>query len=133
MTIKVKYYYLKDGRKQAQIHEGMTTIEPLPFFVAEYAGGNKAITKYLQNKVLDKISTPIKEGYPFYANVQFTVDETGKVIQVKVVEPSHYPEIDALLKKAIGQMPGWRAARNSQNQPVKETFLISYPFVDGCW
>lgn len=132
LSIKVKYYYLKDGRKQAKIQEGLTTIEPLPFFVAEYAGGNKAITKYLQNKVLDKITTPVKEGYPFFATVRFTIDVDGKVIQVKVLEASHYPEIDALLVKAIQQMPGWRAARDGQNRTVQETFTLNYPFVDGC-
>lgn len=132
VVVKVKYYYLKDGRNPDKIHEGTTTLEPLPFFVAEYAGGNKAITNYLQSRVLDKITTPLKEAYPFFATVRFTVDETGKVVQVKIIEPSHYPEIDALLQKAIQQMPGWRAARDTQNKPVKETFTFNYPFVDGC-
>lgn len=129
---KVKFYYLKDGRQKAKIHEGVFTLEPLPFFVAEYAGGNKAITKYLQNKVLDKTTTAVREGYPFFTTVRFTVDESGKVIHVKMIEPSNYPEIDALLQKALLQMPGWRAARDTQNKAVQETFTINYPFMDGC-
>ncbi len=132
VVVKVKYAYLKDGWNQTSSYEGISIFEPLPFFVAEYAGGNKAITQYLQNKVLDKITTPIKEAYPFYATVRFTVDESGKLIHVKVIEPSHYPEIDALLQKALQQMPGWRAARDAQNNAVRETFIINYPFVDGC-
>jgi len=130
--IKVKYYYLKEGRQKGKIHEGVTTLEPLPFHVAEYAGGYKAITQYLQSKVLDKITTPDSHWDPFYASVRFTIDETGKVVQVKIIDASRYPEIDALLIKALQQMPGWRAARNSQNIAVRETFTITYPFVDGC-
>lgn len=132
VVLKVKYYHLKEGRQQGKIYEGEVSFEPVPFRPAEFPGGDEALTAYLQNNVLDKIKAAEKTNAPFFARIQFTIDETGRPTRLSLTKPSRYPEIDALLLETLKNMPSWKAGRNSQNKAVAETFSFFYPFSDGC-
>jgi len=79
-----------------------------PELMPQFKGGNTALMRYLQDSVKNKVSISLDESYvlkPAYA--KFSISETGKVGNVRIVRSSNVPRVDSLFKSAIEKMPDW--------------------------
>jgi|GEM_PF-5491108 len=79
-----------------------------PEMLPEFKGGNMALMRYLQDSVKSKATVSLEESYVLQrAYARFTISETGKVGNVRIVRSSQVPHIDSLFKRAIEHMPDW--------------------------
>ena len=80
-----------------------------PDIMAEYPGGTHAYLKYIQDSVLRKIIISKEESYNLKtAYSKFTITETGKVTNVRIIKSSNIPRVDSLFKSALEKMPDWK-------------------------
>ncbi|MES2629577.1 MAG: energy transducer TonB, partial [Bacteroidota bacterium] len=91
---------------------------------ATFPGGDAAMMDYLIHNVKYPASAKAKKitGTVF---VQFTVEETGKISELKVVKGDNADLNDAAMK-AVSDMPDWipakdngKAVRSSYTLPIK--------------
>ena len=79
-----------------------------PEVMPEFKGGNRALMHYMQDSVINKVHISLEESYVLQtAYARFSISETGKVSQVRIVRSSHVPHIDSLFKSALEHMPDW--------------------------
>jgi TonB family protein len=130
--VKVRFKYIdKDPYNRADASktiEGTVRVTVVPETEAEYMGGNKQITEYFNQNVVNKISEKNPEKIQ-QAVLKFTVDEDGQIINPKITRTSNDSEIDKLLLDAAAKMPKWKPAQNAQGTKVKQDFTI--PFGNG--
>ncbi len=124
IVIKIKYNY-KILAKPMLI-EGTLTIKVVPETEAEYIGGLKLLSSYLLQQVIDKISSRIMKQ----PVVEFTINEEGQAIDVKLNRTTGDAKTDAMVIDAIQRMPKWNPAKNAKGIPVKQRFTI--PLGGGC-
>lgn len=79
-----------------------------PEEMPQFKGGNSALMRYLQDSVKSKAMVSLEESYVLQrAYARFTISETGKVGNVRIIRSSRVPRIDSLFKSAIEHMPDW--------------------------
>lgn len=79
-----------------------------PEIVPQFKGGNRALTEYIRDSIKNKAFISPEEYHilkPAYA--RFTVTETGKVTNTRIIRSSNIPRIDSLFKSGIEKMPDW--------------------------
>jgi periplasmic protein TonB len=110
--------YANDPRTDKEI---FIIVEDLP----EFPGGNSTMydwirdnTKYPGEAVKSKI-----EGKIF---VVFTVNEKGKIKNIKVPDPVH-PMLDAEAIRVIGSMPDWKPGKQ-EGKPVSVQLKVPVIF-----
>ncbi len=95
-----------------------------PEIAAEFPGGTQKMFKYLMDNFTNKITLSQDQVSEFRSPiVGWTIDETGKVIDVKIVRSSNFSFIDNLLKDVVNKMPLWKPAENAHKK-VKHAFSV---------
>lgn len=93
---------------------------------AEYVGGYQLLRRYLKENVINKISERNKWLFQdVNPTVQFTVNESGEIVNVKISKSSGHQQTDILLLDGIAKMPKWKPAKNRKGTGVKEEFEFS--------
>lgn len=121
IIVEVKYKYknaVTEHIDSSSVHFSVTVV---PEVEAEYAGGELAMKKYLEEKAINKIAATNPKQFR-QGIVRFTVNEQGKITHAKIARSSGEPIIDQLLLKVITKMPKWIPARNAQGVNVKQEF-----------
>jgi hypothetical protein len=96
----------------------------VPEIAAEFPGGTQKMFKYLMDNFTNKITLSQEHVSEFRSPiVGWTIDETGKVIDVKIVTSSNFSSIDNLLKDVVNKMPLWKPAENAHKK-VKHVFSV---------
>jgi len=103
--------------------------EPINFYVVEkkptFPGGEAALYKYLAENT--KYPEPAKEnGITGTVWVQFIIDKSGKVTNVKVVR-SVDPYLDKEAMRVVKSMPKWSPA-SQRGKPVRVIFQVPIRF-----
>jgi hypothetical protein len=133
INIKIKFKYknqqFKYTENNCEIKEGDYTVTVIPAQEAEFPGGNKQLSVYINENIINKIPAHDRENI-WPARVKFTVTEEGEVSGATIIMTSSEPYIDRLIIDAINKMPAWRPAKNILGIKVKEEFTI--PFSKGC-
>eukprot|EP01034_Spumella_vulgaris_P006351 gene6351-8090_t len=82
----------------------------------EFPGGEKGLVTYLRQNVVyaDSLQKKRIEGMVY---LNFTIDETGQVYNVKVLRGVH-PALDAEALRVVKAMPNWKPG-TQKGQPVK--------------
>jgi TonB family protein len=126
--IKIKFNYKKwtsnNFEMDSKIKEGEYLVTVVPATEAEYPGGFKQLTEYLNKNVFNKLSGKSTFEKIQQAIVKFTVNEDGQVLDAKFSKTSTDPQIDKLVLEAINKMPKWKPAKNSSGIKVKQEFSI---------
>lgn len=79
-----------------------------PEVMPEYKGGHRAMMAYLRDSVHNKAAISLEESYIVKrAFAKFSISETGKVGEVRILRSSMVPRVDSLFKNAIEKMPDW--------------------------
>ncbi len=93
---------------------------------AQFPGGLSALGKFLT----DNLSYPeqaMKDSVQGRVLVEFVVEKTGEVSNVKVIRSVH-PLLDAEAVRVAGIMPNWVPA-TIQGKPVRSKFTLPVKFV----
>jgi TonB family protein len=109
--------------------EGQYSITIVPAMEAEFPGGFKQISTYLNDNFFNKITQKGNTDKIRQTSLKFTINEEGKVVNSKIFNTSSDVKIDQLLLEAINKMPKWKPAKNSKGIKVKQEFMI--PFGGG--
>lgn len=123
LTLKMNYTF-KNGINNT-LENDMMKYRALvvPTTEAEFPGGEKEMTAYLEKKAGEKIpETASKTSYG--AIVRFTVNEDGEIASARILTPSQNKKVDALLLNAIYKMPKWKPAQNLNGTKVKQEFEL---------
>ncbi|MES2762275.1 MAG: energy transducer TonB [Bacteroidota bacterium] len=95
-----------------------------PEIFAEFPGGDSKMMKYLTENFTSKVAISKDDITKFRSPaVKWTVDETGKVTDVKIVRSSNFLSVDNLLIDVVTKMPLWKPAE-MDNKKVKQVFTI---------
>lgn len=135
ISVVIQYKYKKQlGKNIAadKVIEGNLNITVVPETEAEFPGGNKQFTNYLNTAIFDKVSEKIAFRYLPQSVVKFVVDEKGKVGQVKMLRSSMDAKTDLQVIDAITKMPDWKPAKNSKGKNVGQEFTIPLGMPGGC-
>lgn len=95
----------------------------LPDKPAEFPGGEKTLYRYLAEACFNHLSESERKSLKT-ASVQFSIDPSGKVIQVKLQQSSGSAQLDNKLLHTLKTMPVWNAAENSNGQKVNQNFIL---------
>lgn len=111
---------------------GEYTVAVVPDKEAEFPGGYKQFSDYIESNVLNKTCGKSIQNIA-RAAVAFTVNEDGQIINSRMFFTSNNSEVDKLILEAIKKMPKWVPAKNACGIRVQQEFVI--PFggpADGC-
>lgn len=112
---------LKSGDKML---DGGYTVTTIPETEAEYPGGFKKISEYLNENIFSKLTEESVTKYLRWAIVNFAVNEEGQLVDVKISRTSENPKIDNMLLEAFNKMPRWIPAKNSKGVKIKQEFSL---------
>lgn len=98
----------------------------MPPVMPEFTGGMEALYRFLQaNLKYDKKA--VKEGIAGIVYLNFKVDETGKISDVKVLKGVH-PLLDQEAIRVVSMMPPWNPGKNYDGSPVSCMFNLPVSF-----
>ncbi len=98
----------------------------MPPVMPEFTGGMEALYRFLQvNLKYDKRA--VKEGIAGTVYLNFRVDETGKISDVKVLKGVH-PLLDQEAIRVVSMMPSWTPGKNYDGSPVSCMFNLPVSF-----
>lgn len=125
-TVRVSKVVKKDDSKVTETKKKaedelviFEVVEQMP----EYPGGMKALSKYLEGKVAD---SPMKGKAGGLVTIGFTVTETGKVIDVQVLE-SDQPSLNEEAERIVREMPNWIPGKQ-RGKPVPVKYSVPVRF-----
>ncbi len=131
IRIEVKYHERDFLKKKLEVKTLNFELTVVPTVQAEYVGGREALMGYLKDNTVDMLPAS-EEGNIKLAMVKFTIDESGKVTQSIISETSKDKDIDAIVLKAIQQMPDWKPAQDASGQAVQQSFEFVIGNSIGC-
>ncbi len=97
---------------------------------AAFMGGTEKMNQYLFEQAIAKIPVDVKSSLKG-AEIQFTVNEAGMVTNTAIAKSSGNTAIDALLLKALNQMPRWKPALDDKGKKVSQKFTFTVG-MEGC-
>ncbi|MEM8908343.1 MAG: energy transducer TonB [Bacteroidota bacterium] len=98
---------------------------------ARYISGPQQLNQYLKEKAIDLIPDGHFQGFALAA-VKFTINEEGAIINAHVFETSKDENIDALLLKAITDMPCWQPAAYANGVKAKQEWVLTIGNMENC-
>ena len=98
---------------------------------AQFPGGEAQLLAYLAKNAIDKIPEGTYQGYDLSA-VKFTVDVSGSVTEVEIVEPFEDATIEELLHDAVCNMPDWIPAHFNDGTKVAQQFAFTVGNMENC-
>ena len=130
--INVQYKYKNqssDVTENNLMHIKMTVV---PYYEAEYIGGNEKMKNYLKESVINELSETTPKRFQ-KGIITFTIDEQGEIMNAHISSSSEDKNTDNLLLDAINKMPKWKPAENAKGIKVKQNFKFSiYNGYGGC-
>jgi len=130
--IYLKINYIPNNnlkRNDAKVYDATFRINP--DVDAKYVAGEDAMQQFLKDKVFNKISPDIFRQYGLAA-VKFTIDESGLVDNVHILESSGSEDADGLMKEAICNMPTWLPAKYQNDIQVAQDFVLTLGSMQSC-
>lgn len=104
--------YLEDGTKsylmKSKYEDVFTLVEEMP----EFSGGQSEMVKFIQtNLVYPKKGQ--KKGWEGKVFLKFIIDETGKVVDPKVLKSTGHQILDDEALRVISLMPNWKPGKQN--------------------
>lgn len=124
IEINVNYTFKNAVTGNPEIGLMHYTATVIPETEAEYPGGNTALTKYVKENAIDRISESVSNQFKALT-IRFIVDEKGDVTRAQLSGTSGDPETDKILLETLYNMPGWKPAANANGTKVKQEFEFS--------
>ncbi len=121
LEVNISYHRKNTVNNNTDLHISHLVMSVIPETEAKFAGGETKLNDYIRKTVIDKID---EDMIPLLRNgkVQFTIDETGKAVNPKMISSTGDAETDRLIIHALNQMPAWTPAKNETNNKVSQQF-----------
>ena len=123
-------YYLPVNKKEAVTEGYGESGQKIKNYIfmkdAEFKGGMKAWTSYIQKNAAKDLTVKVGEPVTATVQIEFIIDENGYVISPKIKKSSGYKIVDNDALRVIADCPAWKGAI-LLNQPVKAYRL--QPFI----
>lgn len=130
ILVKVKYHYKQPSQYDAgpvrETIEGKVLVTAVPDTEAEFPGGLKQATDYFARNVIARSTESNAVEKIQRAIVRFTVNEEGRITDVKLSQKSEDPKIDKLLLDAMSNMPRWKPATDAKGNRVKQEIVLPF-------
>ena len=129
------HYYIPDNSNKGVVEgydeEGRKIKNYIYERDAEFKGGIKGWTQYLQKNTSKEIPVKSKGDITAQVQVKFIIDEDGNVTNVNIFKSSGHKEVDRDALRIISESPTWRNAILF-NKPVKVFRIqpISYSLIE---
>jgi hypothetical protein len=120
VVILVNYKYSDPVSKKIEKRRIDVTLNVVPERAAEYVGGEKQLMQYLNKKVKEKSLESSLKGHQ--QRIQFTINEEGKIMDVKSAHSKTDEKTSGLLMEIITNMPQWTPAEDIKGNKVKQVF-----------
>jgi TonB family protein len=104
----------------------------VPETEAQFPGGNHNVVQYIKESILNRTADTTAAKKAMDAILNFTVDEEGKVMDVKLSRSSRDGKLDELILEAANKMPKWNPAQNAKGIKVKQAFSFPVRRGAGC-
>lgn len=106
-----------------------------PLRDAIYSGGHQKLMDYLASNAVDRI--PGGSFLPAdFAAVQFTINESGKVVDAHVFESGFqlhpHDKANAILLEAVRQMPSWEPAEFCKGTTISQNYVFVVGNLESC-
>jgi TonB family protein len=118
-----------DPQAATRIMSGGISLTIVPEKEAEFPGGFTAFSRYLNEKVTQRI-TWTRPDKLARSRFRFSIDENGRVTGPRIIYSSSDPKIDQMLIEAIKKMPIWKPAEDGAGKKLTQEFNIA--FGEGC-
>lgn len=98
---------------------------------AEYIEGNEALLEHIRRNSIEK--TPyLNNARPKAGKLNFTVDKTGKIHNLKLSSSCGDPIIDVRIKELmLDSSNKWKPAENTDGEKVEQSLILSFGSM-GC-
>jgi TonB family protein len=102
------------------------TVDSLETYIApekpaEFPGGMAKLARYINDNFTSKVVISRDEAAVFRKPViHFTIDETGRAIDVRIINSTNIPEADKLFVEAVKSMPLWKPAEQGDKKVRQE-------------
>lgn len=126
IRITFKFKYPAYDNMDSGIKVGDYRVTVVPETEAEYPGGYVQLTEYLNKNIIHKVVGPNATKKLQKASINFTVNEKGELVNIKMQSTSGDPKTDKLIFNAINEMPKWTPAKNTKGINVQEKFNIPF-------
>lgn len=127
--VKVKYIP-KNTLKQNDPKEINFTFTPIPENEAIFLGGQQELNQYLQENIIDKISTD--HLISNIAIVKFIINKEGRITNEQLFWSSEDKKADALLMECLGNMPTWIPASYLDGTKIEQEFALTIGNKNSC-
>jgi TonB family protein len=129
-VLLVVQYQKENNKNEIQNRQMNVALIVTPQIEAEYIGGYEKMISYLKDESLNVINDKNFSHLP-QPSISFVITAQGTVENVKLEASSRDEEVDALLIKAIQNMPSWKPATNKDGVNIKQEFILNIG-QDGC-
>ncbi len=129
----VRAEYQKINKETGALEDSYSTPHQtiVPEKQAEYASGEAALIKYLQENSKEAIAN-VEADKLQPAKLFFTVTKKGGIENVRLDRPSGYPEVDKTMIELISNAPGkWQPGENVKGEKVSQELVVSFGLM-GC-
>jgi hypothetical protein len=128
--IEMKIWFRWKDTSAAQCYRGLHHIGDIRYVVvpqkeAEFPGGYSTLKNYVEQNITSKIRGLTSKKEIPSMEATFTVDENGKITEVKVSGKKPSPEAESLILDAINRMPDWDPAQDSNGTRIKQVFTFN--------
>lgn len=130
VIINVNYKAKNSVTENLEDYKIHTKFTVVPTTEAQFVGGKTRMTAYLEESAIGRISN--LDGDNFNGIVRFTINEKGRIVNVKLTGSTKDTETDQIIYKAITNMPKWKPARNAKGVAVKQDFEFYVGKGGGC-
>lgn len=103
----------------------------IPETEARYSGGEQRLNDYIKQNAIDKISSDVA-GNLVLVMIEFTVNEDGRISDVKISKTSGDANIDGLLLDVVRKMSEWKPAEDARGRKVRQEFELTVSGPEGC-
>jgi len=95
----------------------------LPEVNAEFPGGYAPLITHLKNNSLEKVTASYGDKTPMIS-IGFTIDESGRPGEIKMINSSSDSKVDELLMNLIETMTSWTPAKDFDGKHVSQRFEL---------
>lgn len=96
-------------------------VEDTPVSQAKFVGGVDSLNKYIFENFHPNFGEMVFKNVKVL--VEFCVEKTGKISEVKIVEGVH-PRVDEEVIRMISDMPPWEPALDKTGKPVRSWYVL---------
>jgi len=130
LKVNIEYKYNDPVSKKTENNNMFVSLAVIPEIEASFYGGEKALSAYMRENVISKITQKIAKQFQ-RGLVTFTVNESGEVLNVKMKTSTGDLKSDALIMDLVSKMPRWKPAENLNGVKVQQNMQFSFGN-DGC-